>query len=201
MPSPPPSARTGRPSPTWCGCSSCPTRCRRRSPRDACRWATRARCSRCPTQAAQRTLARDIIARSLSVRETEGLVKKSVEPGPAPRRRAGAAAAGRPHARGRGQAASAARHARAHRAARQEGAHRDRVRQRRGVDPDLRRVVRQLTASRGRHRGVTMTPEAPDRARRLRGLSEQTRRWRARSRVERPSTADRSAGADRLQDL
>jgi ParB family chromosome partitioning protein len=33
--------------------------------------------------AAQRTLARDIIARSLSVRETEGLVKKSVEPAPA----------------------------------------------------------------------------------------------------------------------
>ena len=33
--------------------------------------------------AAQRTLARDIIARNLSVRETEGLVKKSVEPEPA----------------------------------------------------------------------------------------------------------------------
>ncbi len=33
--------------------------------------------------AAQRTLARDIIARNLSVRETEGLVKKSVEPAPA----------------------------------------------------------------------------------------------------------------------
>ena len=32
--------------------------------------------------AAQRTLARDIIARNLSVRETEGLVKKSVEPAP-----------------------------------------------------------------------------------------------------------------------
>jgi ParB family transcriptional regulator, chromosome partitioning protein len=33
--------------------------------------------------AAQRTLARDIIAHNLSVRETEGLVKKSVEPAPA----------------------------------------------------------------------------------------------------------------------
>jgi ParB family transcriptional regulator, chromosome partitioning protein len=32
--------------------------------------------------AAQRTLARDIIARNLSVRETEGLVKKPVEPAP-----------------------------------------------------------------------------------------------------------------------
>jgi ParB family transcriptional regulator, chromosome partitioning protein len=37
-----------------------------------------------PDQAAQRTLARDIIARSLSVRETEGLVKKEIEPPPAP---------------------------------------------------------------------------------------------------------------------
>jgi ParB family chromosome partitioning protein len=37
-----------------------------------------------PDEAAQRTLARDIIARSLSVRETEGLVKKEVEPPPAP---------------------------------------------------------------------------------------------------------------------
>jgi ParB family transcriptional regulator, chromosome partitioning protein len=37
-----------------------------------------------PEQAAQRTLARDIIARSLSVRETEGLVKKAIEPPPAP---------------------------------------------------------------------------------------------------------------------
>jgi ParB family transcriptional regulator, chromosome partitioning protein len=32
--------------------------------------------------AAQRTLARDIIARNLSVRETEGLVKRAVEPAP-----------------------------------------------------------------------------------------------------------------------
>jgi ParB family transcriptional regulator, chromosome partitioning protein len=37
-----------------------------------------------PDQAAQRTLARDIIARSLSVRETEGLVKKAIDAGPAP---------------------------------------------------------------------------------------------------------------------
>ena len=35
--------------------------------------------------AAQRTLARDIIARNLSVRETEGLVKKSAEPEPVAR--------------------------------------------------------------------------------------------------------------------
>jgi ParB family chromosome partitioning protein len=37
-----------------------------------------------PDHTAQRTLARDIIARSLSVRETEGLVKKAIDPGPAP---------------------------------------------------------------------------------------------------------------------
>ena len=39
--------------------------------------------------AAQRTLARDIIARNLSVRETEGLVKKSVEPAPRAHRERG----------------------------------------------------------------------------------------------------------------
>jgi ParB family transcriptional regulator, chromosome partitioning protein len=37
-----------------------------------------------PDEAAQRTLAREIIARNLSVRETEGVVKKSIEPPPAP---------------------------------------------------------------------------------------------------------------------
>jgi len=37
-----------------------------------------------PDEAAQRTVARDIIAHTLSVRETEGLVKKSIEAPPAP---------------------------------------------------------------------------------------------------------------------
>jgi ParB family transcriptional regulator, chromosome partitioning protein len=37
-----------------------------------------------PDESTQRTLARDIIARNLSVRETEGLVKKSTDPAPAP---------------------------------------------------------------------------------------------------------------------
>jgi ParB family chromosome partitioning protein len=45
-----------------------------------------------PDESAQRTLARDIIARNLSVRETEGLVKKSTNPTPAP------AASTAPHA-------------------------------------------------------------------------------------------------------
>ena len=58
-----------------------------------------------PTEADQRRLARDVIARSLSVRETESLVRKAAEatraaPTRRPRRRPG-----RPHARRRGQAA------------------------------------------------------------------------------------------------
>ena len=50
-----------------------------RSRRAACRWATRARCSSLADEADQRRVARDVIARSLSVRETESLVKKLVE--------------------------------------------------------------------------------------------------------------------------
>ena len=44
-----------------------------------------------PGEAAQRTLARDIVVRNLSVRETEGLVKKEVEPAAAPAARPAAA--------------------------------------------------------------------------------------------------------------
>ena len=51
------------------------TRSAPRSPPAACRWATRARCSRSTDEAEQRSVARDVIARSLSVRETESLVK------------------------------------------------------------------------------------------------------------------------------
>ena len=50
------------------------------SRRTRCRWATRARCSRCTDEAAQLRVARDIVARSLSVRETEALVKKAAAP-------------------------------------------------------------------------------------------------------------------------
>ena len=52
-----------------------------------------------PTKAEQRSVARDVIARSLSVRETESLVKKIVEGGSADRDARGAAARRRPHAR------------------------------------------------------------------------------------------------------
>ena len=53
-----------------------------RSPRQRrrparCRWGTRARCSALPDEAAQLRVARDVVARSLSVRETEALVKKA----------------------------------------------------------------------------------------------------------------------------
>ena len=70
-------------------------------------------------EATQRTLARDIIARSLSVRETEALVKKAVDAAASACSGDGAEARRRPHARGGGQAEAAARHARAHRPARE----------------------------------------------------------------------------------
>ena len=58
-------------------------------------------------EAEQRRIARDVIARSLSVRETESLVKKIVEGG-APAREAAPPQAGRrAHARGRGSAEAA----------------------------------------------------------------------------------------------
>ena len=67
-------------------------------------------------EAEQRRIARDVIAGSLSVRETESLVKKIVEGGaPAPRGRA-AEAGGRAHASGGGSAEAAPRHQSAHRA-------------------------------------------------------------------------------------
>ena len=108
--------------------------------RARCRWAMPARCWRSPTEADQRRVARDVIARSLSVRETESLVKKIVDEGrshaetPAPGREAGR----RPHARGRGPAAPAL--GTRVRIVRQgtEGPDRNRFRVRRRADPDLR---------------------------------------------------------------
>ena len=95
----------------------------------------------------------------------------------------------RAHARRGREAAASAGHARPHHSSRKEGTHRDRVLERRGADPDLRGAGRQLTGARmtadtRRH----MTAEATDRTGRLRRLSEQTRRRRARSGVERPAT-------------
>ena len=82
-------------------------------------------------------VSRDVIARGLSVRETEALVKKLAEAGestPA----APARGARRPHARGGGTAAAAAGHPGPHRPARDAGPDRDRFWIRGRVDPDLR---------------------------------------------------------------
>ena len=64
--------------------ASCRRKCAPTWRRTRCRWDTRARCSALADEAAQLRLARDVVARSLSVRETEALVKKA---GAAGRRR------------------------------------------------------------------------------------------------------------------
>ena len=71
------SERTARRSPTSCGCSSSPRTCAPTWPPARSRWAMPARCSRWPDEADQRRIARDVIARSLSVRETESLVRRA----------------------------------------------------------------------------------------------------------------------------
>ena len=47
-----------------------------KSRRAACPWGMRARSSRSPTRAASAEIAREVIARNLSVRETEAMVKR-----------------------------------------------------------------------------------------------------------------------------
>ena len=74
-------------------------------------------------EAAQLRLARDVVARSLSVRETEALVKKAGEPAASEAREADR----RPHARRGRQAAPRPRHARAHRPQREGRPDRDRL--------------------------------------------------------------------------
>jgi ParB family chromosome partitioning protein len=90
-----------------------PRKCARTSRRRAVD-GPRARAARAADESAQLPLARDVIARSLSVRETEALVKKDRRE-PPPREKRSRAEAGRPHARRRRQAALRARHARPHR--------------------------------------------------------------------------------------
>ena len=60
-----------------------------------------ARFWRSPARPSQRRVARDVIARSLSVRETESLVKKIAEGSDAAREARAAEAGRRPHARRR----------------------------------------------------------------------------------------------------
>ena len=80
-----------------------------------------------PDEAAQLRVARDVVARNLSVRETEALVKKATRaaapPPPKPK--------GRPHPRRRREAALRPRHPRPHRPQRQRRTHRDRLHERR----------------------------------------------------------------------
>ena len=67
-----------------------------------------------PDEAAQLRAGRDVVAKNLSVRETEALVKKAIAPGAGE----GRGKEGRPHARRRRQTALCARHARSHRSQR-----------------------------------------------------------------------------------
>ena len=76
-------------------------------------------------EADQRRVARDVIARSLSVRETESLVKKIVEAGEAGARSRRAEAGRRPHPRrGRSPASCSSAPASASSAREREGASR-----------------------------------------------------------------------------
>ena len=93
--------RTAPRSPTICACWSCRTRCEARSRPDACRWVTRGRSSGHSGDEAARTATAwrgDVIARGLSVRETESLVKKMARKASA-QGRAAAPASRCPHTR------------------------------------------------------------------------------------------------------
>ena len=144
-------------------------------------------------EADQRRIARDVIARSLSVRETESLVKKIVETRRRAREAAEPEAGRRPHARRRGSPQAPARHPRPHRPPGRARPDRDRFRS----EEELIRIFEQLTdeqtsevpasarifATPVSKKGGQMTKRL-DANGRLRRLSEQTRRWRARSGAE-----------------
>ena len=83
-----------------------------------------------PGEHSQLQLAREVKTRSLSVRETEALVKRVLEgdaAGTGSDPAHAGAGAGRPHARRRGQAEAAARHARANQTQGQGRTYRDRL--------------------------------------------------------------------------
>jgi ParB family chromosome partitioning protein len=89
-----------------------------------------------PDEASQLRVGRDIVAKQLSVRDVEALVKK----GGRGRRQEGREEGRREHTCRRGQAAPGARHARAHQPPRQGRTDRDRFRERRRAAADLRVV-------------------------------------------------------------
>ena len=99
-------------------------------------------------EADQRRVARDVIARSLSVRETESLVKKIVEAGKPRARSAGAEAGRRPHPRRRRSPQAPPRHPRPHRPPGHARTDRNRFRLGRRADSDLRAADRTIGASR-----------------------------------------------------
>ena len=95
-----------------------------------------------PTDTDQRRLAREIIARNLSVRETESMVKKIADDGRRARRARAAEAGRRPHARGGGKSAARPRHPRPYRPARYPRPNRNRLQFRGRADSDLRAADR-----------------------------------------------------------
>ena len=122
----------------------------------ACRWATRARCSSLADEADQRRLARDVIARSLSVRETESLVEEDRRGGkPAARGRRRRSRSTSTRAPRKIACKLAARHARPHRPPGHARPHRDRFRLRRRADPDLRPAHGQQLTTRSSRSGET----------------------------------------------
>ena len=98
-------------------------------------------------EADQRRLARDVIARSLSVRETESLIQKNRGSDASAHRGGGAChPAGCSHQSRRGQVEAPPRNTRPHRPAGCEGANRNRIRVRRRTDPHLRPPDRRAVA-------------------------------------------------------
>ena len=137
--------------------------------------------------------ARDPRAKPLGPRDRSARKKARSRRRAAPRRTASKPQPAPTSTRARRRtSAAAARHARAHCAQGKGG----RIEIEFVTEEELIRIYeRSLTAERrrppARTRSDAMTQEAPDRARRLRRLSEQTRRWRARSRAERlPAQTD-----------
>ncbi len=93
-----------------------------------------------PSEADQRRVARDVVNRSLSVRETESIVRKATDEKRRAKEAADSEAGRRAHARRGGASSPSLRYARADRAPGRQGAHRDRFRVRGRIDPAVRPV-------------------------------------------------------------
>ena len=111
-----------------------------------------------PDAGAQRQAAREVIARALSVRDTEALVRKLAAPAPTRRARAGAGHGRRPHARGRG---SAALRPRARRSASSGAATGGTIEIDFGSEAELNRIYEHLTDTRATPPEPELSPVAP----------------------------------------